>query len=64
MNLGRFIAEEHYRLTRVLADAHLTDEARSLLPAADAILGELSENGTKGVRELAEETAARVRELS
>lgn len=64
VNLGRFIAEEHYRLTRVLAEAHLTDEARSLLPAADAILGELSENGTKGVRELAEETAARVRELS
>ncbi|WP_369274107.1 hypothetical protein AB5J55_33030 [Streptomyces sp. R11] len=64
MNLGRFTAEEHYRLTHALADAHLPDEARSLLPAADAILGELSENAAKGARKLAEETAARVRELT
>ncbi|MGW6734073.1 hypothetical protein [Streptomyces sp. NPDC055013] len=64
VNLGRFMAEEHYRLTRALADVPLPDEARMLLPAADAILGELSENAAKGVRELAEETAALVRELS
>ncbi|WP_328421930.1 hypothetical protein [Streptomyces sp. NBC_00443] len=64
VNLGRFIAEEHYRLTRALAVANLRDEAHALLPAADAILGELSENAAKGVRKLAEETAARVRELS
>ncbi|QOV34814.1 hypothetical protein IM697_32625 [Streptomyces ferrugineus] len=64
VNLGRFIAEEHYRLTRALADADLADEARTLLTAADAILGELSENAARGVRELAEETAARVREVS
>ncbi|MFE5888208.1 hypothetical protein ACFQ6E_04670 [Streptomyces sp. NPDC056462] len=64
VNLGRFIAEEHYRLTRALAEEALPDEARMLLPAADAILGELSENAAKGVRELAEETAALVRELS
>ncbi|WP_093910689.1 hypothetical protein [Streptomyces sp. cf386] len=63
VNLGRFIAEEHYRLTRALADANLPEEARALLAAADAILGELWENASKGVRELAEETAARMREV-
>lgn len=64
VNFGRFIAEEHYRLTRSLADANLPEEARALLRAADAILGELSENTANGVRELAEGTAARVREIS
>lgn len=63
VNLGRFIAEEHYALTRALADADLPEEARSLLAAADAILGELSGNAAAGVRELAEETAERVRDL-
>ncbi|MGC9543465.1 hypothetical protein [Streptomyces sp. UG1] len=63
VNLGRFIAEEHYLLTRALADAGLADEARALLTAADAILGELSENAARGVRELADKTAARVREV-
>ncbi|KUO03501.1 hypothetical protein [Streptomyces caeruleatus] len=61
---GRFIAQEHYRLTHALADAHLPEEARALLTAADEILGELSENAASGVRELAEATAARVREVS
>ncbi|WP_405590788.1 hypothetical protein [Streptomyces sp. NBC_01092] len=64
VNLGRFIAEEHYRLTLALADTDRPEEARALLAAADAILGELSENAAKGVRELAEETAARVRGIS
>ncbi|MCF1598998.1 hypothetical protein [Streptomyces muensis] len=64
VNFGRFIAEEHYRLAHALADANLPDEARALLTAADAILGKLSENAANGVRELAEETAARVREIS
>lgn len=64
VNLGRFIAEEHYRLAGALADAGLPEEARALLAAADAILGELSGNAAKGVRELAEETAARMREVS
>ncbi|WP_432192642.1 hypothetical protein [Streptomyces sp. bgisy027] len=64
VNLGRFVAEEHYRLTRALADAGLPEEARALLAAADAILGELRENAANGVRELAEETATRVREVS
>lgn len=64
VNFGRFIAEEHYRLTQALADAGLFEEARALLTAADAILGELSENAANGVRELAEGTAARVREIS
>ncbi|KOV79453.1 hypothetical protein ADL01_13170 [Streptomyces sp. NRRL WC-3618] len=63
VNLGRFIAEEHCTLTRALADADLPDEARALLAASDAILGELSGNAATGVRELAEDTAERVRDL-
>lgn len=63
VNLGRYIAEEHYALTRALADADLPEEARALLASADAILGELSGNAATGVRELAEETAERVRDL-
>lgn len=63
-NLGRFIAEEHYRLSLALADAHHSEEARVLLTEADAIFGELSEGAAKGVRELAEEAGARVREVS
>ncbi|MDW4906312.1 hypothetical protein RB628_13430 [Streptomyces sp. ADMS] len=63
VNLGRFIAEEHYALTRALADADLPEEARALLASADAILGELSGNAAAGVRELAEKTAERVRGL-
>jgi len=49
-NLGRFIAEEHYALARALADAGLGEEARALLSAGDAILGELSENTARRVR--------------
>ncbi|WP_328437946.1 hypothetical protein OHA71_13415 [Streptomyces sp. NBC_00444] len=64
VNFGRFIAEEHYALTRVLADAALTEEAHILLTAADAILGELSGNGMKSLRDLAEETAERLRDVS
>lgn len=52
VNFGRFIAEEHYRL------------ARTPLAAADATLGELSKNAVKSVRELAEEAAARVWQVS
>ncbi|MGW2865192.1 hypothetical protein [Streptomyces sp. NPDC001205] len=37
-------------------------ESRALLSAADDILAELSENAAKGVRELAERTAATVRD--
>ncbi|MFD8250853.1 hypothetical protein [Streptomyces werraensis] len=62
VNLGRFIAEEHYRLTLALVDAGRLEEARALLAAADAVLGELSDNAAKGVRELAERAAARVGE--
>ncbi|MEV5330530.1 hypothetical protein [Streptomyces werraensis] len=62
VNLGRFIAEEHYRLTLALVDASRLEEARALLAAADAVLGELSDNAAKGVRELAERAAARVGE--
>ncbi|MFI9767892.1 hypothetical protein ACIHJG_13645 [Streptomyces sp. NPDC052415] len=63
-NFGRFIAEEHYALTRALADAGLPEEARALLAAADAILGELSGNAATGARKLAEETAERVGDLT
>ncbi|MFJ7175431.1 hypothetical protein ACIQXA_03115 [Streptomyces massasporeus] len=63
VNLGRFITEEHYRLTLALADAGRPEKARALLTAADAVLGELSDNAANGVRELAERTAARVREV-
>ncbi|MGN9757820.1 hypothetical protein [Streptomyces sp. SD31] len=64
VNFGRFIAEEHYRLTRALADAELPEEARALLAAAEAMVGAPSENAANGVPELAEETAARVGEVS
>ncbi|WP_338674313.1 hypothetical protein V1460_16630 [Streptomyces sp. SCSIO 30461] len=64
VNLGRFIAEEHYRLTLALADAGRPEETRALLAAADAVFGELSGNAANGVRELAERTAARVREVN
>ncbi|MEU9331673.1 hypothetical protein AB0D49_00725 [Streptomyces sp. NPDC048290] len=57
VNLGRFIAEEHYALAVALADARLPQQARAVLAAGDAILGELSDTAAKGVRQLAEETA-------
>ncbi|OWA11619.1 hypothetical protein B9W62_05935 [Streptomyces sp. CS113] len=63
VNFGRFIAEEHYRLTLALADAGRTEEARALLTAADAVLDELSRSAADGVGELAERAAARVREV-
>lgn len=63
VNLGCYIAEEHYRLTFALADSGRSGEACALLTAADAVLGELSEHAANGVRELAERTTARVREL-
>ncbi|MEZ0162015.1 hypothetical protein [Streptomyces griseorubens] len=62
VNLGCFIAEEHYRLALALADAGCLDEARALLTAADAVLSELSDNAANGVRELAGWAAARVGE--
>lgn len=64
VNLGRFIAEGHYRLTLALVDAGRSEETRALLRAADAILGEISENIANGVHERAERTAARVREVN
>ncbi|MBY8876208.1 hypothetical protein [Actinacidiphila acidipaludis] len=63
VNLGCFIAEEHYRLALALADAGLPDQARVLLAAADAVYGELAENAAQRVHELAEQTAARLREV-
>lgn len=60
MNLGRFIAEEHYALARDLAGANLPEEARAALAAADGIRGELSGAAATAVRELAEDVAERV----
>ncbi|WP_369190675.1 hypothetical protein [Streptomyces sp. R08] len=60
VNLGRFIAEEHYTLTRALADADLPEEARATLTAAEEIRGELSGAAATAVRELAVEVAERV----
>ncbi|MGW1540808.1 hypothetical protein ACWCPM_11300 [Streptomyces sp. NPDC002309] len=60
VNLGRLVAEEHYALARALDEADHPEEARSVLAAGDAILGELSENAARGVRELAEDTAAQL----
>lgn len=60
VNLGRFIAEEHYALARDLAGANLPEEARAALAAADGIRGELSGAAATAVRELAEDVAERV----
>ncbi|MFM9368545.1 hypothetical protein [Streptomyces sp. Da 82-17] len=62
-NLGRWTAAEHYHLTRAFADAGRTEEARTLLTTADAVLAQLAENAANDVRELAEGTAARVGEV-
>ncbi|WP_406120797.1 hypothetical protein [Streptomyces sp. NBC_00989] len=62
VNLGRFIAEEHYALARDLADADLPEEARAALAAAEEIRGELSGAAATAVRELAEDVAERVRD--
>ncbi|MEW1824522.1 hypothetical protein [Streptomyces sp. NPDC088196] len=62
VNLGRFIAKEHYALARDLADADLPEEARATLAAAEEIRGELSGPAATAVRELAVEVAERVGE--
>ncbi|MEU1199308.1 hypothetical protein ABZ446_24205 [Streptomyces sp. NPDC005813] len=59
VNLGRFIAEEHYALALALADADLPEEARVVLAAGDAIRDELSPAGAAAVRQPAEEAARR-----
>ncbi|MER7921914.1 hypothetical protein ABTY96_02065 [Streptomyces sp. NPDC096057] len=63
VNLGRFIAEEHYALTRTLADADLPEEARATLTTAEEIRGELSGAAATAVRELAVEVAERVEDV-
>ena len=60
VNLGRFIAEEHYALARDLADANLPKEARAALVVADGIRGELSGAVATAIRELADGVAKRV----
>ncbi|MFD8999982.1 hypothetical protein ACFV0T_03190 [Streptomyces sp. NPDC059582] len=68
VNLGRFIAAEHYAVADALADAPADADrrarAQAVLAAGDAIRGELSEAGAKAAEELAEETARRLRGLS
>ncbi|MFF9281711.1 hypothetical protein [Streptomyces griseosporeus] len=63
-NLGRLVTEEHCRLALALADADLPEEARAVHTAAASLLGELSEDAAAGVRELAGEAAARIRQFS
>ncbi|MFI9827434.1 hypothetical protein ACIHIX_07070 [Streptomyces sp. NPDC051913] len=63
-SLGRYIAEEHFELALALADAGSGEEARAVVGAAEAIRGELAEFPARGVRELAERAAGRVRGLS
>ncbi|MFD4554147.1 hypothetical protein ACFWP5_07440 [Streptomyces sp. NPDC058469] len=62
VNLGRFVAEEHYALARDLADADLPEEASAGLVAADEIRGALSGAAATAVRELAEDVSERVRD--
>ncbi|MGW7408136.1 hypothetical protein ACWGI9_31330 [Streptomyces sp. NPDC054833] len=64
VNLGSFIAEEHYTLAGALADAGRPEQARAVLAAGEAIHGELSQAAGRAVRELAARTSARIRELS
>ncbi|WP_033281487.1 hypothetical protein [Streptomyces sp. NRRL F-525] len=60
VNLGQFIAKEHYALARDLADADLPEEARATLAAAEDIRGKLSGPAATAVREHAVEAAERV----
>jgi hypothetical protein len=59
-NLGRFTAQEHYALVLALAAADLTEEARSVLAAADAIRGELRGPIMRGLEDLAAEVVERI----
>ncbi|HZF92949.1 hypothetical protein [Streptomyces sp.] len=64
VSLGLFVAEEHYALSGALADAGVSAKARVLLAAAEEIRGGLSQAAARGVRELAEATAEKVRAVS
>ncbi|MER6349630.1 hypothetical protein ACWC10_18515 [Streptomyces sp. NPDC001595] len=64
VNLGLFVAREHYELSGALAAAGLLDEALAVLATADGIRAGLGEAAARGVRELAETTAASVRAVS
>ena len=64
VSLGLFVAEEHYALSGALADAGVPAKARVLLAAAEEIRGGLSQAAARGVRELAEATAEKVRAVS
>jgi hypothetical protein len=64
VNVGLFVAREHYALSGALADAGRPEEARVLLALAEEMRGGLSEAGARGVREFAEATAGRVRAIS
>lgn len=64
VNLGRFIALEHYELARALADADLPQEARAVLAGGEEIRGELSGAARQGLDERAAEVAGRIGEVS
>ncbi|MGW1000133.1 hypothetical protein [Streptomyces sp. NPDC002520] len=60
VNLGRFVAQEHYALARALADADLVEEARAVLAGADAIRAELRGAAVQGLDDLAAEAVERI----
>ncbi|MER6732274.1 hypothetical protein [Streptomyces puniciscabiei] len=64
VNLGRHLAQEHYALARVLAEADLLQEARAVLAGGEAIRGELSGAARAGLDEAAAEVAERLGEVS
>ncbi|MGW7381922.1 hypothetical protein [Streptomyces sp. NPDC054794] len=63
-NLGTFLAEEHFRLARALADAGRPEQARAVLAAGEEIRDELSQAAAWAVRELAADASARIGKLS
>ncbi|MFG2884512.1 hypothetical protein ACGFYV_19845 [Streptomyces sp. NPDC048297] len=64
VNLGRFVAREHYALARALAGADLVEEARAVLAGADAIRAELRGAAAQGLDGLAAEVAERIGDVS
>jgi hypothetical protein len=64
VNLGRFVAQEHYALARALADADLVEEARAVLAGANAIRAELRGAAVKGLDDLAAEVVERIGDVS
>ncbi|MGW2488928.1 hypothetical protein ACWCV9_17185 [Streptomyces sp. NPDC001606] len=60
VNLGRYLAQEHYALVRALADADLLAEARAALAGGGAIRAELRGAARAGLDETAAEAAEHI----